>query len=219
MPFGPDKSRGLSDLHNLRVIQLHDSPKPSIDFRVFEKLKRLEVLWENTHPEYFANEHLEELTVQGVGGEDLLWLSGMRHLRALTIKSGKLASLNGLENIPSLRQLNLYDLRQCTDVSAVCLLRELDSLTLDAPGAVLHGIDWISSSPNLKELSLDCRVKDIAWEKLGEHLSLARISLVAEEDPSSANEEVVRLLSAAGRKVLSYSRSSARLPMFSIALG
>lgn len=216
VPFGPDKSRGLSDLQNLRVIQLYDSPKPSIDFRSFGFLERLEAPWDKKHPEYLANEHVEELIAQGVGGEDLMWMSAMESLCSLTIKGGKISSLKGLDKLASLRKLKVDDLRYCTDVKAVCHLHALEKLAVDAPAAVLEDINWISSMPNLKELSIDCHIEKINWEVFGVHPVLQRISLVAEEGYASSNEEILKFLSAFGRKTQSFSRSTAKSPVFSI---
>lgn len=218
VPFGPDKSKGLSELSNLKVIQMHDSPKPSIDFRIFRELEELEAPWDKGHPEYLANAEVKKLITQGVSGVDMHWVSPMRSLESLIIKSGNVASLYGVGELSRLRKLILDDLKKCTNVNDIKRLSLLEELSVDAPSARLSDISWISSMESLQDLILDCGLDEINWEDVGRHPALRNLSVIAPDGYLKTDEEIIQVITASGGRLEKFIRRPTRVPIFDIYL-
>ena len=174
----------LADIENLRVVSIFDDTVE--DLSVIEKLDKLQVLylecpkakvnvdfsvlknivdvrfdWRPCFSSVCQSNTVQTLLINGYKGEDLSPFKSMSLTRLDILKGGKLATLNGLQKIPNLKSLMLFQCSKLTNISALqsIALERIDFETCKR----LENLEIIFRLPNLKHISLDkCgQLKDV----------------------------------------------------------
>jgi hypothetical protein len=212
VPFGPDSSRGLDELLNLRKLQVTDALSPPVDYRRLPRLQWLETLWSKRSAEYLNHPSLEVLIVHGVGSPGLDWLSDAKSIRTLEIRNGGLRSLRGIEACSLLTVFRASDLKKCFDVDSIMLLEDLHELQIDAPAAKMGCLDWLDRNVHLSELLLSVRVEHVDWHLIASHPSLASISLTSPDVDRISDHDLVREFEKCGKRVTGVQRFPSEIP-------
>jgi hypothetical protein len=154
-PAGFVSSELTNCFPNLRDL-LIDSPYPA-SFpppNVFPRLKLLQVKYEaESFQRWCHSPKLPDLKVDYFDERDLTALRGLTGLKRLRITRGKLRSLDGLEDLPSLRTLFAIQTRSLADVSALTRATQVQNIDFSLYSRTT---DWsfLSKCPQLKNVSL-----------------------------------------------------------------
>src|SRR5262249_33973239 len=116
-------------------------------------------------PKYLNHPNVERLDLEGLKVKDLTFLSEARRLRALRLSTGPIATLQGAEALPELRELRMILTRSLPDGSALRGAPRLEALELEetwnvADVSAAHGL------ANLRWLFLGSRKaeqRDLSW--------------------------------------------------------
>lgn len=134
----------LQDLNpNLKKLYLHQtkSKKPKINF--IGRFENLECLYlENQSKgieDINALKKLKDLTLRSITTENLDYLIGLNELWSVDIKLGGIKNFKALENLKNLKYLELWQIRNLSDLSFISNLLQLQNL-------------FIQSLPNVIEL-------------------------------------------------------------------
>jgi len=149
----------LKYLKELKYLRLSDAIKPAakgprIDFSAFPKLEECLFSWKDYFtPSLLECPNLHTLGLWGCPAKDLQRLSTATQLTTLSLCQGSLADLRGIEQLPSLRKLDLALLRNLSDISALCELKGLCDLTI-SKCAKVEDFSPIYALSGLKQLAI-----------------------------------------------------------------
>ena len=138
---GEIRPEGLMYLSDLPIVSLRiDYYADCIDAYTISlrHFPRLQYLFSRTQfgfSDLSACLSLQTLAVQEWSGNNLINLQS-ENLLALKILSGRLHSLNGLQNIPLLRSLSISNQRELSDVQELAHCNGLESLSFERCGRV-----------------------------------------------------------------------------------
>lgn len=166
----------LTEIENLRVVSIFDGSIQ--DLSVIEKLEKLEVLylecpkaktkvdfsilknivdvrfdWRPCFSSICESNTVQTILINGYKGEDLSSFKSNSLTRLDIVKGGKLATLNGIENIPNIKSLMLYRCGKLTDISSLqsVALERIEFETCKK----LEKLESVFSLSSLKQISLD----------------------------------------------------------------
>ena len=206
VPFGPDSSKGFELLSNLRKIQSTDVLKPPVDFRVFGKLEYLEAIWDKKKPDYFASPSVETLFLHQISGDDLSWMPEENSLKRIELRAGRLVSLRGIERVSGLIELVVDELKACVDVEPVFGMTSLHSLRLDAPKAMIEGIEWLAGMPDLHSAEVYGKVAYVDWAVIAACQKLKKFGVSLQQDNAGPDDEIKKILTSLGKSIKEFVR-------------
>lgn len=218
VPVGPESSKGLGQLSELRTLQMTDSLDPAVDFRDLRYLESLEVLWDSKNPQHFANPNIKELIIHGVGGKDLSWLPKDSRLEKLELKGGGLKSLDGIERAAQLEILHAHGLRQCLNVGPVMSLGNLRRIDLQTPKATMPDLSWLPRAAGIEIVSIEARVLRVDWEMIVQCRKLYRLAVFSDGAPPESELDFRRAIESTGRELLRFERVGGKTPGFLVEM-
>ncbi len=214
VPMGPESSKGLGQLNELRVVQMTDRLVPAVDFRDLRHLESLEALWDSRNPQYFANPNISELIIHGVGGNDLRWLPLNSNLKSLRLKGGGLASLDGIERAAQLQTLHAHGVKQCRNVESVMSLAGLRQIDLQTPKATMSDLSWLPRAAGIEFVSIEARILRVDWEKISECPRLQRLAIVSDGAPPENELAFRSAIESSGRRLQRFEHVGGKSPGF-----
>jgi Leucine-rich repeat (LRR) protein len=143
----------LASLKRLECINL-ECQFGAFDFDALPNLRDATVRWRPGAASLLVQPGLEKLLVDGYPHEDLRPLAGLQRLRHLDLTSRKLASLEGLADLGSLRSLHLYNCPALADFSALGSAPALEVLEFNACRGVCS-LEPMAALESLKRLKLE----------------------------------------------------------------
>ncbi len=144
----------IQKLVHLEVLYLEcPKAKVSVDFSLLENLLDVRFDFRPCFSSIFESNTVETILVDGYKGEDLLPFKCESLARLDIVRSSKLTSLQGIENISSLKRLMLYQCSNLTDIS------HLQSVALERiefeTCKKLEELESLFKLSSLKNISLD----------------------------------------------------------------
>ncbi|WP_147145094.1 hypothetical protein [Oceanithermus desulfurans] len=122
---------GLEQFKNLEHLYVDAWPKNGLDLRIFPRLRRLHIHQVKPAEKQLSGlPDLIEIGIAGYTGLDGSLFSSMKHLQSLTLVQGRLRSLEGLEDHPKLKSMELSLVRNLVDLRALDRLSRLEHLHL-----------------------------------------------------------------------------------------
>ncbi|WP_129716052.1 hypothetical protein [Pedobacter sp. SYP-B3415] len=128
---------------NLKQLYLHQtrSKKPKID--AIARFVNLEELYLEAQSKGIdavnSLKKLKEITLRSISTPNLNFLSGLKELWSVDVKLGGIKDFNALKSLPNLKYLELWQVRELSDITFISDLTALQHL-------------FIQSLPNIKEL-------------------------------------------------------------------
>jgi len=153
---------GLYSIKNLKILAL-DETKSKIDLN-FEKLSTLQTLYVDWQPKMKGLRFLKNLKELQLfrfssKNKDLGDLAGLSQLETLILTHGNIETLKGIEELKSLKNLQLNYIRGLADIDSIKFLRELEYLEIQSCKKI-KSFECIKELRKLKKLILD-KVGDI----------------------------------------------------------
>jgi len=108
----------ISNLSQLEVVGLQFKSTQKIDFSSFNNLRVAKVTWAKGLSSLLQCKTIEELNIQNYPLSDLRDISHMSELRKLFLTSRKLESLQGIEQLSCLEELDLYNCQKLTSIES-----------------------------------------------------------------------------------------------------
>lgn len=119
--------------------------------------------WENDEQVYFLRDREtdEEIRVQPGTMQDLTKLGQLTGLRTLKIIAQPIASLEGIDSLQDLEEINLRNCQNLQDISRLFILEKVQDININnAPVSSIQGIQNLTS---LRSLDLtDTHVTDLS---------------------------------------------------------
>lgn len=134
---------------NLKKLYLHQtkSKKPKIDS--IKRFKNLECLYLESQSkgieEIKTLKNLKDLTLRSITTENLDYLIGLNELWSVDIKLGGIKNFNALETLQSLKYLELWQIRDLSDLTFISNLVKLQNL-------FIQSLPNVTELPNLEKL-------------------------------------------------------------------
>ena len=235
-------SAGLEKLEYVeKITYIGSMHEPPFDFRRLPRLKTLVSNGVDITPEYLNHPGIERLDIEELEVKDLKFLSAAKRLRALRLSDSPIETLDGVGNLPELRELRLIVAHSLRDVSTVSRATRLEALEFDEARklldvAAVHGLtglrwlfieadkgaqndlSWIRNMPRLECAGLWLETKSVDWDILARHPRIYDIVFYTTRGfAAGTDEELTARLSAGGRSVKSLRRfPKARFPGFQV---
>ena len=133
----------------LKELRLHStqSKKPKID--CISRFEGLECLYLEGQQKGIASiaglNHLKEIVLRSISTSDVDFLEGKRDLWSVDIKLGGIKDFNALKSLPSLKYLELWQVRGLSDLSFISDLHSLQYL-------FIQSLKQVSKTPDLSQL-------------------------------------------------------------------
>lgn len=157
--FNLDNFDFLSEVNpNLKELLLHStkSKKPKID--VISRFKGLEYLYLEGQQKGIESisslEHLKEIVLRSISTSNLEFLKNKSELWSVDIKLGGIKNFDALKSLPSLKYLELWQIRGLSDLSFISNLESLQHLFIQSLKQVTEVPDT-SGLKNLRRIYLE----------------------------------------------------------------
>ena len=108
---------GLRFCPYLEDVLINTGERSSPDFRLFAHLKELRLDWRPRAKSLYESRSITSLRLSKWPSKDLRPLAGMKQLETLHLTGGGLRSLDGVEDLPMLRSLEVFASRKFSDLS------------------------------------------------------------------------------------------------------
>jgi hypothetical protein len=232
---------GIEALTELEQLWLPQARPAHADYRRLPKLRRFTCLGaEKLDVRLLNNPSLRHVQLRSPGKlKTLKTLDAWQHLESLVLARAPLASLEGLDDCPSLRELRLADCRSLADIGAIaqaprleileifkapklqdcaalCALSNLRWIALVDLPATLPSLDIVARWPQVQGATLLLRVEDVDLQAVARHPALAELLAYTHEGFELPTEDALRAaLQSHGRSVRSVQlRPKDRHPSF-----
>lgn len=157
----------INDVINLKDItiqRIKGKQKGYIDFGNFPKLEQCFTEWEIDGAEtIFGSSTIKKLTIDGLERFELTEFGAMSTLAVLSLRQASIISLNGVQNLANLQELELISCKDLQSLDALKDLRTLNSLRIESckkievydPVSSLAGLTYLNLSNQGKIANLD----------------------------------------------------------------
>lgn len=136
-------------LDKLKEIFISNKQRFSLDFNKFKHLEHLGCIYWNGVSNFHESKSLKSIVFsKQYPFDNLTIFSHLKTLETLHIYFSKLASLDGIENIPSLKNIFFARCRDLTDISALGKCKKLETVILEK----LKNIEDLSALNELKSI-------------------------------------------------------------------
>ena len=122
----------MESLPQLEVLGLQYEAHQELDLSHFTKLRVALLRWSKGLDTLFTLPTVELLNIQNYPYEDLTPILSMTQLKKLYITSRKLKTLTGIEQLPELEVLDLYNCPFLTSLDGTEKLKKLNTLEIKA---------------------------------------------------------------------------------------
>lgn len=122
----------LEALPQLEVLGLQFRSSKIIDFSKFTKLRVALLTWAKGLESIFSLNNIEYLNIQNYPHNNLKPIEHMKKLKRLYLTSRKLESLDGIERLENLEELDLYNCTQLVSKSGIEKLNKLEKIEIEA---------------------------------------------------------------------------------------
>lgn len=145
----------IQDLVNLKGINIEHKIKGRLNFELFTKLENCYFVWGIEGSETIFNSYsLKSLRIDNFNMSNLAEFYKLNQLVDFSICSGKISSLEGIQNLTKLAKVDLTGCSNLQTIDSIELLENLESLRLDFCKRV-DDLEPIASLIKLKSLSLN----------------------------------------------------------------
>ncbi|WET67081.1 hypothetical protein [Sphingobacterium sp.] len=132
------------------------SKKPQIDY--IERFKNLEYLYIEGHQKGInvisKLKDLKKIVLRSISTPNIDYLKGLKHLWSVDIKLGGIKSFEALKTLPSIKYLELWQVRGLSDLSFISALPTLQNLFIQSLKQVTIFPD-LSNNKLLRRISLE----------------------------------------------------------------
>ena len=122
----------LETLPQLEVIGLQFRSSKKLDFSNFTKLRVALLTWAKGLESIFALENIQYLNIQNYPYKNLEPIEHMDKLRRLSLTSRMLESLDGIEKLINLEELDLYNCQQLVSKAGIEKLNNLQKVEIES---------------------------------------------------------------------------------------
>lgn len=119
-------------LPQLEVLGLQFRSSKKIDFSHFTKLRVSLLIWAKGLESIFSLKNIKHLNIQNYPHSNLKPIEHMKRLKRLYLTSRKLNSLEGIENLINLEELDLHNCPQLVSKSGIENLGKLGKIEIEA---------------------------------------------------------------------------------------
>ena len=169
----------LGNLPNLKYLGIGLSIKQlnTIDLSNQEKLETLAIQWRKKIIGFENCTRLTSLTLVEFKEKNLQKIESLKSLVELRIKTGAIESLQGVDKLGNLQNLNIGNCKKLQSIKTINHLQKLKELHLDACPNI-NDYDEVTDLPDLETLSLiDCgKVQSLKF--IEHYQSLSKLSLL-----------------------------------------
>jgi hypothetical protein len=174
--YNLDFLKNLKNLKGLNISVSLDNPKQLIDLSEQKRLESFSIQWRKNIKSLENCQRLKEICLIEFKEKDFLIIASLTSLQKISIKTGSIKSLDGLENMHSLRLLEIGNCRYLTSIATINGLVSLRKLVIEACSKIgdynslinlpnlesltlrncnsINSIKFIDNFPNLKELNI-----------------------------------------------------------------
>lgn len=143
---------------NLKELYLHQtrSKKPKISsIQRFERLEYLYLEGQQKGIEAISNlKKLEKIVLRSISTNDVEYLKNLEHLWSVDIKLGGIKDLSALTTLPTLKYLELWQIRDLADLSFISKVGTLQNLFIQSQKQLTKLPDF-SNNKKLKRIYLE----------------------------------------------------------------
>lgn len=134
---------------NLKKLYLHQTKSKKSKIDSIKRFENLECLYLDSQSKGIEGiktlKNLKDLTLRSITTENLDYLIGLNELWTVDIKLGGIKNFNALETLPSLKYLELWQIRDLSDLSFISNLIKLQNL-------FIHSLPNVTELPNFEKL-------------------------------------------------------------------
>jgi hypothetical protein len=127
-----DSIANILELEKLRSFTNSSYDRTSLDFTLLPNLERLSVGWHEGVRSIFECRTLQRLRIGGYNGRSLRDFAKLRTLKALDIVSRTIESLDGIDELRQLEELDLWYASKLTSLQNLQFLVQLKKFTIEA---------------------------------------------------------------------------------------
>jgi hypothetical protein len=144
----------VNELSSLENLQLSTYSKSKIDFRNMPLLRSCGLEWHKNRSGIDSCRNLKKLFINRYDKKDLSYFLPLTELEDLAILSAPVQHIRDIRHLKKLRRLRIALLRQLTSLTGLEELPLLEDLWIQTCQKI-RAIDELSSTKNLREVSLD----------------------------------------------------------------
>ena len=144
---------GIQHLTHVRRLHLHWRDKTILDFTRFPRLEACTLTWQPGVKTVLQCRTLSDLNLHNYRGRDLTGLSELDRLEKLELVGGSMTSLQGIEKLKKLRELELHYVTKLGSLRGIRVLSELKLLYVSHCKRIGR-IDEVAHLKNLQVLHL-----------------------------------------------------------------
>jgi hypothetical protein len=168
--------------------------------------------------------HLTKLKLRHYDEDNCEKIGESSSIKDLSILESKISSLDGLQNLESLKSLTVAYIRKLEDISSLSKLVSLESLHIESCPRILSllpikeikglkrlhiekvkekfdNLDWVANMPNLNYVLNEAEVDNINWKVVFENKSIKEFATRTFEGYEITDDELTSMASQAGRIV------------------
>lgn len=146
----------LSNLVNLKKLSINVEGNKPIDLSNLDKLEYLSVKWRKSIKGFENCTRLSSLGLIEFKEQDLAKFRNLENLTDIRIKTASIESLNGLQGLANLQSLNIGNCKKLTSINAINQLPKLRNLEFEKCPSI-KDYKLVTSLPSLESLSfIDC---------------------------------------------------------------
>jgi len=146
----------LSNLVNLKKLSINVEGNKPINLSNLDKLEYLSVKWRKSIKGFENCTRLSSLGLIEFKDQDLAKFRNLENLTDIRIKTASIESLNGLQGLANLQSLNIGNCRKLTSINAINQLPKLRNLEFEKCPSI-KDYKLVTSLPILESLSfIDC---------------------------------------------------------------
>lgn len=143
---------------NLKELFLYQTRSKKPDIKGIERFENLEYLYlegqQNGINAISKLKDLKKIVLRSISTPNIDYLEGLKHLWSVDIKLGGIKSFEALKNLPSIKYLELWQVRGLSDLSFISALSSLQNLFIQSLKQVTALPD-LSTSKLLRRISLE----------------------------------------------------------------
>jgi hypothetical protein len=147
----------LKYLKNLKSLSLNIPKNISINLTTLKSLNSLTINWRNEISGLEHCKELKEVCLVELEASDLSFLSSLIKIEKITIKTGTVTSLKGVENLKTIQSLIIQNCKRLNSVVPINGLNNLEYLKFDTCPKITD-FSSLNDLPYLKDLEItDCK--------------------------------------------------------------
>jgi hypothetical protein len=231
---------GIEKLKEL--IEFHcdvTSQKPYPDFSKLVSLEKCFLAWDKKYDvkDYqhglFTLPKLKDLTLRYWTKADCTEIGSLKQLQTLDLRQGVLSRLDGLDNCPDLRTLELSYLPKLVDISRLDHVHGLEKILiqncpniadyaplthltnlrhihLEKVNAQFRDLKWLAKMERIEKIVLSCEILELDWEILFNHPTLKDVAISSHDGYNITDSEILDIAERASRTVTNFRRMGTR---------